>query len=187
MNSIYNTTYIDDIANKWSWKMYMSFAETKNGNGDIISTFGMDETNLLSDRIYSIGSLPTKKLNVVNTYQGGIRMTHPSRAYYTGDLEFEFYEDNKFSITNIFSKLLDNRFANITIIDEDYPYKDSVEEIYNIAISFFKPQTGEEVFKIVFRNCWVKEFEYLGTLETKNEEEMLKCKATIKYNFYEVF
>lgn len=183
-NIYWNTKDVDGIANKWSWLVKFYFKDGYNSKGEKVSKFGTFEETILTKQIYSIGSMPTKELKLINSYQGGIRMTHPSRSYFTGDLDFEFYENTNFNITKIFHRLLDARFANVTIMDEDYPYKDSKEEIDKIVVAFFEVNNGSFFHNIVFHNCWVKEFEYLNNLETRNEEEPLKCKSVIKYNYY---
>lgn len=179
-NIYWSSNEINGIANKWSWIVDIFFDTNED------KSLGEEDTELLKHRIYSIGSMPTKEIQKINTYQGGIRMTHPGRTYYNGDLEFEFNEDIDFNVSKIFFKLLNSRFANFTIMDEDYPYKDFDENIDKIVVTFFETSNGSYYQEITFYNCWVKEFEYLNNLETKNEEENLKCKAVIKYNYYTV-
>lgn len=201
-NIYWNTKDIGGLANKWSWicnivlkdensKVDIKEAKTdeekkKVEKAEKIQGKLNDMSKVLSNFIYSIGSMPVKKMNVVNTFQGGIRMTHPGRVYYDGDLELEFYEDTTFSVTKVFYTLLNSRFSNITIMDEDYPYKDSTTEIDYIVIHFYDASNVGIETKYTFYEPWVKQFEYLNNLETKNEEEQLKCKATIKYNYYTI-
>lgn len=170
---------ISSIANRWSWKCDIFF------NGDDEDDYvKLEWSQILRNRIYSIDSLPTKEMKVINTYQGGIRMTHPGRVYYNGVLEFSFNEDTDFNVTKIFYRTLNSRFSNLTIMDENYPYKDSDIEIDRIYISLFDPTDGRMWHSFTFFGCWVNSFEYLNNLENKNEEENLKCKASITYNYY---
>lgn len=189
-NIYWNSQNISGISNKWSWRFEILFNDNiytdkdKTVVDEVKQKMMENDEKVLQNNIYSVGSMPVKKMNVVNSYQGGIRMTHPGRVYYDGDLELEFYEDINFNVTKVFYGLLNSRFSNITIMDEDYPYKDSKREIDKIVVTFFDTANIGLQSIYEFHGCWVKEFGYLNNLETKNEEEQLKCKAIIKYNYY---